>query len=267
QTHHTLVPYLVEEAYEVVEAIEANRPPSLREELGDLLLQIVFHAQIAREAGEFTIDDVCRGIVDKMVRRHPHVFGDARVETAEDVVVQWEQIKLQEKGGSRPRTSLLDGIPGHLPALLAAERVQSRAAEVGFDWDSVTGSGGASREAGAASRTDLDTVNRVAFRDSGAVSSAIAKVAEEVEELAAAQDAEQRLSELGDVLFSVVALGRHLHLSGEEALRAATRRFSERFRIVERLAEAQGKSLSACSKAELADLWQQAKQQGGQACA
>ena len=235
QTHLTLRTYLIEEAYEVLEALESGDDAKFAEELGDLLLQIVFHAQIGREAGEFTIDDVCRGIVDKMVRRHPHVFGDAKVSTAEEVVTQWEEIKLKEKGGSRPRTSLLDGIPGHLPALLAAERVQSRAAEVGFDWESVNGP--------------------------------IDKIAEEVSELAAAEDAQQRQDELGDVLFSVVALGRHLRLSGEDALRAATRRFSERFRMVEKLAEAQGKTVSACSRPELAGLWEQAKKQGGQACA
>ncbi len=228
QTHATLVPYLVEEAYEVIDAIEGNHEESMREELGDLLLQIVFHAQIARERGVFDVDQVCSGIVDKVIRRHPHVFGDAQVKTAQDVIVQWEEIKLREKAGKSARTSLLDGIPQHLPALLRAERMQKRAAEVGFDWESAAGAWDKLREE-----------------------------ADELKEAVEADDRQAMQDEFGDLLFSAVALGRHLGLSAEEALRAATRRFDGRFRHME--AHTAERPLSSLSRQEWADLWQAAR--------
>lgn len=222
QDHRTLIPYLVEEAYEVVDAIEDDNLPHMKEELGDLLLQIVFHAQIASETAAFTIDDVSRGIVDKMIRRHPHVFGDAVVKTAEDVIAQWEEIKLQEKGASRQ--SLMDGMPSHLPALLWAERVQKRASEVGFDWKSHEG--------------------------------ALAKVQEEARELAEATDQQAMLDEYGDLLFSVVALGRHLGLSAEDALRAGVRRFVERFKHME---SHTSQPLSSLHEDDWRRLWDEAR--------
>ncbi|MGB3985414.1 MAG: nucleoside triphosphate pyrophosphohydrolase, partial [Limnochordia bacterium] len=138
QTHDSLTRYLLEEAYEVIDAIEEKDFPAVAEELGDLLLQIVFHAQIGAESGKFTMDDVIAAICEKMIRRHPHVFGDTAVESVQDVLTNWEAIKMQEKPGQDDR-SLLDGVPKHLPALLRAERIQDKAAKVGFQWDQVDG--------------------------------------------------------------------------------------------------------------------------------
>lgn len=200
QTHLTLTRYLEEEAYEAVEAIEAEDFDRMREELGDVMLQIVFHAQLAREEGRFNADDVCRAINDKMIRRHPHVFGEAgSLETSGEVLQRWEQIKLQEKGASK-RESLLDGIPKALPSLLQAERVQGRAAEVGFDWPDLAG--------------------------------ALGKVAEELEEVrqAGPDEAEE---EIGDLLFATVSAARKLGVNPETALRRTLKKFSERFRAME----------------------------------
>ena len=138
QTHDSLTRYLLEEAYEVIDAIEEKDFPAVAEELGDLLLQIVFHAQIGAESGKFTMDDVIAAICEKMIRRHPHVFGDTAVESVQDVLTNWEAIKMQEKPGQDDR-SLLDGVPKHLPALLRAERIQDKAAKVSFQWDQVEG--------------------------------------------------------------------------------------------------------------------------------
>lgn len=198
QTHQSLVKFLQEEAYEAIEAIEALEYPRMCEELGDLLLQIVFQARIAEERGRFTVDDVCRSIADKMIRRHPHVFGDESLPDAGAVSQRWEQIKLQEKGASRQ--SLLDGIPRALPALSAAERVQGRAAEVGFEWPDAA--------------------------------SALGKVHEELRELEQATS-EEREDELGDLLFALVSLARQWKLDPEAAVRRTTRKFIRRFQALE----------------------------------
>ncbi len=223
QTHLTLVRYLEEEAYEAVEAIEALDFERMREELGDVLLQIVFHAQMAREEGRFDADAVCQGIVDKMVRRHPHVFGEAgSLETAGEVLQRWEQIKLEEKGASK-RESLLDGIPPKLSALLQSERVQGRAAEVGFDWP------------------DLP--------------SALAKVAEELEEVARARTHQEAEAEIGDLLFATVSAARKLGVNPETALRRTLHKFARRFRALE---EQSARPLGELSTQELLAGWRAA---------
>jgi tetrapyrrole methylase family protein/MazG family protein len=237
QTHDSLKPYLIEEAYEVVEAIDAGDDSLLCEELGDLLLQIVFHARLAEEAGEFGLGEVIDAVSDKMVRRHPHIFGDAaqregdgdsgepisRVDTPEAVHDQWEQIKRAEG------RAIFGGLPQTLPALMRARRVSEKAAGVGFDWSSA------------------DKV--------------LDKVREELEELVEALDDSpvRAFEELGDVLFALVNLGRHLEVSAEDALRQATRRFERRFHRTEDIARRDGRQLTDCDDAELDRLWGRAK--------
>lgn len=226
QDHHTLKRFLQEEAYEVLEAIDAEDPDLLREELGDLLLQVVFHARIAAEAGSFDVNDVCQGIVDKMVRRHPHIFGKDRIDTAEAVLQRWEEIKLAEKGGSR-RQSLLDGIPLELPALLRAQRVAGRAAEAGFRWPSAE--------------------------------DALAKVHEELAEVQEALPlGGSRLeAEVGDLLFAVVSFASTAGVDAESALRRLTSRFTDRFRRMEGSFDGR---LSAATPEELLAAWREASE-------
>lgn len=226
QDHHTLKRFLQEEAYEVLEAIDADDPARLREELGDLLLQVVFHARIAREAGQFDVDDVCRGIVDKMVRRHPHVFGSEGIDTPEGVVQRWEEIKLAEKGSAR-RESLLDGIPVELPALLRAQRVAGRAAEAGFRWPSAE--------------------------------HALAKIREELAEVEEAlpEGGGHLEAEIGDLLFAVVSLAATAGVDAESALRRLTTRFTDRFRRMEGSFDGR---LSAATPEELLQAWREASE-------
>jgi tetrapyrrole methylase family protein/MazG family protein len=232
QTHQTLTRHLLEETHEVVEAIDGlGRGPDagfghLEEELGDLLFQVVFHATLAAEEGQFTLADVARTVHDKLVRRHPHVFGDAQADSAEAVLSGWEQIKQVEKG----RTSLMEGLPRTLPALLSAHQVQRKAASVGLDWDDVTG--------------------------------AFAKVAEELAELEGAARSENTSSvadELGDLLFSCVNVARHLGVDPEAALRRATAKFRGRFVALEGLAAERGLDLPAADLARLDALWETVK--------
>ena len=226
QTHRSLVPYLIEETYEVVDAIHAldGEPSSddlLIEELGDLLYQIEFHATIAEQEGRFTIADVTTGIHDKLVRRHPHVFAEGQVPA------DWDAIKRAEKG----RTSVFDGVPASLPSLAYAHKIQKKAAKVGFDWPDVTG--------------------------------ALPKIAEEATELtaaAAAADADATADELGDLLFAVVNVARHLGVDPESALRAAANKFRRRFEAVEQLASTRGVDIHAAGLDTLDDLWRQVKQ-------
>lgn len=232
QTHRTLVPYLIEETYEVVEAIEHGDPDALRDELGDLLLQIVFHSQLGQEVGKFTVADVIDALSNKMVRRHPHVFGDAVIEDVDAQWKSWEQLKSQEATGQK-RKSRLEGIPKHLGALQRGQRMQEKAARVGFDWPNVGGI--------------LD------------------KLREELEELAEAQRIKQDdphvREELGDVFFTIVNLSRALGIDAETAMREANEKFYRRFAYMEERAAAVGKSLSDLSLDELEELWQLAKTQ------
>jgi MazG family protein len=226
QDAHSLKAYIIEEAYEVCEAIESGDPKKLCDELGDLLLQVVFQAQIANESGAFNINDVVNAISDKMERRHPHVFGDETAESAEQVMEQWEQRKLQEKG----RKGYLDGIPKHLPGLLKARRISDKAALVGFEWPTIDGA-----------------------KD---------KVDEEWAELqhAAKQDShEDVVHELGDVLFALVNLSRYLKADPEDALRRTVGRFSKRFRYVENQILARGEQLQDVGLEAMDALWEEAK--------
>lgn len=228
QTHETLTRYLLEETYEVIEAIEAGSPEHLKEELGDLLLQPVFHAAIAEEAGSFTIGDVIGTLCEKLVRRHPHVFGDMKIADSRAQVENWEQIKRVEKG--EERRSALSGVPAHLPALLKAQKITEKAARVGFDWEHV------------------DQV--------------VAKVMEELhefEEAMAARDNESMEAELGDLLFAIVNLGRFLAINPEEALRKTIDRFQRRFTYVEDELHASGRQMAATSLEEMDRLWEEAK--------
>ncbi len=234
QTHESLVRYLIEETYEVVDAIEGDEPSELCEELGDLLFQVVFHAQLATERGRFSIADVVDGLANKMIRRHPHVFGDVAVASVADVWANWDQLKAQE-ASSASRTSKLDGIPKALPALQRGQKMQEKAARVGFDW------------------TDVRDIT--------------AKLAEELREFAeariaagssVAEDPHVR-EELGDVLFTIVNLARRLGIDAEGAMRDANDKFNRRFRYMERFAVASGRELGDMSLDELEDLWQAAK--------
>jgi tetrapyrrole methylase family protein/MazG family protein len=234
QTHESLVRYLVEETYEVVDAIEDDDAGELCEELGDLLFQVVFHAQLATERGKFSIADVVDTLSNKMIRRHPHVFGDVAVANVADVWQNWDQVKAQE-ASSASRTSKLDGIPRGMPALQRGQKMQEKAARVGFDW------------------TDVRSVTE--------------KLAEELREFSearaqagplASEDPHVR-EELGDVLFTVVNLARKLNIDAEGAMRDANAKFDRRFRYMERYALAAGRELGDMSLDELEDLWQAAK--------
>jgi MazG family protein len=227
QDFHSIAPYTLEEAYEVVDAIEAGDAPALRDELGDLLFQVVFHARLASEAGWFAFPDVVAGIVDKMLRRHPHVFGDAIIEDAEAQTRAWEAHKRRERGA---RDSLLDGVPHALPALTRAYKLQQKAARAGFDWPSVDG--------------------------------VLDKVGEELAELRAElgrPDDARLFEEGGDLLFAVVNLLRHAGIDPEAALRAGSRKFTRRFRQVEAQCRAAGRDVSATGLETLERYWQQAK--------
>jgi tetrapyrrole methylase family protein/MazG family protein len=233
QTHASLKKHLLEEAYEVYDALDAGATPELAGELGDLYLQIVLHAQLAAEAGVFDMTDVEEKISRKIVHRHPHVFGDAQVETASDVNRQWEQIKRAERedkaagvAGAEVR-SALDGISPSMPALAAAQEMQERAAHLGYDWPEIVGI--------------LD------------------KVQEELDELAAATTDEERREEVGDLLLVVANLARRPDVEAEGALRAAADKFRDRFRRVERMARERHVQLRDLTFAELDDLWDAAK--------
>jgi len=231
QTHASLRAGLIEEAYEVVEAINTGDDANLREELGDLLLQSVFHAQIATEEGRFNFDDVARAISEKLVRRHPHVFGAERCADSAEVLRKWDDIKRTEKGAQGAKVpSALDGISSGLPALMRAEKVQKKAARVGFDWSEAA--------------------------------PVVAKIREELAEVEAelpAGSAEKIEDEIGDLLFSVVNLARKLKVDGETALQRATDKFGNRFRAVEGLARERGIELEKLSLAELDVLWDEVK--------
>ncbi len=228
QTHETLRRYLLEETYEALDAIDAGDFGALEEELGDLLLQVVFHAQIAREEGLFDLGDVVSGISQKLIRRHPHVFGEDKEQDSQAVLRNWEALKREERRKKdQAEKSMLDGVPASMPALSVAQAVQDRAARVGFDWPDVSG--------------------------------VLGKVAEEAGELARAELEEQRREELGDLLFVLVRLASWLKLDAEDALRAANRKFRERFAHMERAARGEGRTLDEYDAAGLDALWNGAK--------
>ena len=228
QTHLTLRPYLLEEAYETVDAIEHGGPADLAEELGDLLLQVILHAQFAAEEGAFDLTDVYRSIASKIVRRHPHVFGEVIVEGVEQVVANWETIKADERAErGKQREDAFGGVARALPALSASREIQERASALGWDWDRIEG--------------------------------VWEKVAEELDELRAAATDDEMLHELGDVLFALVNLARWMKLDPEEALRAANHRWLARYRRVERLAAERGVRLGELSLAEKDVLWDEVK--------
>jgi MazG family protein len=224
QTHRSLARHLLEEAHEVLEAIDSDDPERLREELGDLLLQVVFHAQMAADAASFDIDDVAAGIVGKLIRRHPHVFGEVEVSGAEEVLVNWERIKAEEKG-ERP---LEDDIPASLPALARAAKVQRRAAGWGFDW----------RTAGAALAKLREEVEEL---DRAVASAGRADAAEGREGRTTSEEIER---ELGDVLFAATAVARKVGVDPESALRRGIARFAERYEAMRARAVADGVDLS-----------------------
>lgn len=233
QTFATIAPYTIEEAYEVADAIDRNDMTSLRDELGDLLLQVVFHSQMAKEAGAFDIDDVARAICDKLVRRHPHVFGGDRIEDATAQTRAWEEHKAKEReensAGVAP-AGALDGVAAGLPALTRSLKLQARAARVGFDWPDASG--------------------------------VIDKLEEETAELRDAiadQDPSRLAEEVGDLVFTCVNLARKLGVDPEAALRRAARKFESRFRRMERIVAKDGRGLDRASPGELDDLWSRAK--------
>ncbi|MFT4175239.1 MAG: nucleoside triphosphate pyrophosphohydrolase [Luteolibacter sp.] len=229
QTHRSIVSNLIEEAYETVDAIEREDHEHLKEELGDLLLQVVFHSEIAEEAGRFDLDEVARGISEKLVRRHPHVFSSSEVSTTDGVLQQWDAIKRTEKGDEeRP---YLHGVGNGLPALLRANKLQKKAAKVGFDWPVETG--------------------------------VIAKISEELRELQSAIDAQDLSAveeELGDVLFSVVNLARFRKLDPEVVLAKANRKFETRFAAMEALLKRQGQTLEEAAPEQMENAWSVVKQ-------
>lgn len=225
QTHESLKPYLLEEAYEVLEALDQNSDDDLKEELGDLLLQVVFHSQIADEEKRFSIKDVLDTINDKLTRRHPHVFGNVNIETAEEQRVHWEKLKKHEG-----KESVIDGVPKNLPALLKAHRTQQKASTVGFDWDK------------------QDQVWK--------------KVHEEIHELDKAVQSNNQSAiseEFGDLLFALVNLSRFLHVNPEESLRQANEKFNMRFKKVEQTIIKQGKSLKDATLEEMDAVWNRIK--------
>lgn len=244
QTYATLAPMLLEEAYEAFEAVEvarAGRPEELRDELGDLLFQVIFYAQVAKERGEFEIDDVTDAIHSKMVRRHPHVFGDVRADDATEVLRNWESMKAEERRASGKvdsEGSLLDGVSSKAPALMEAHQLSTKAARVGFDWKTV------------------DDI--------------FDKLHEEIEELRSAikehgttndEETHTRVrEEIGDLLFAATNIARHMHVEPEAALKLTNRKFRQRFKYIEQKLRSKSRAWDETTLDELEELWQEAKQ-------
>jgi tetrapyrrole methylase family protein/MazG family protein len=230
QTRESLKPFILEEAYELIEAIESGDPEKMKEELGDLLFQIVFQCQVAKERKEFEISDVIEKITKKMITRHPHVFGEAEYRTSAEVIVQWEE---QKKLEGKRRESILEGVPEALPSLLRAHRLQNRAASVGFDWDKV--------------------------------GDALKKLDEELKEFKKALETKEKNEigeELGDILFMLVNVSRFIGVNPEDALRKTIAKFISRFRYIEMKAADNGRKLSDMTLGEMDKLWEEAKEKG-----
>jgi len=228
QTHTSLKPFLVEESYEVLQALDEGIPEKLRDELGDLLLQIMLHAQIATESGQFDIDDVVRSISQKLIHRHPHVFGGQKVKNVVEVEQNWETLKQEERVEGE---SILAGMPEQMPALAYSQSMQRRVAGVGFDWEKVE---------------DI-----------------IDKLAEEVAEIKQATNHQERANEFGDLLFTLANIARRLDIDLEMALRSANQRFYRRFTLMEKLCRQRGINLASLSLDEQNALWEEAKQRIG----
>ncbi len=228
QTHSSLRENLLEECYEVLEALDEGDWGKLGGELGDLLMQIVLHVQIATEAGEFELGDVVRGINNKLIHRHPHIFGAKKVKDAEEVALNWEALKREER---EPGTSILGSVPRQMPALANSQAIQRRVAQVGFDWE------------------DIDGI--------------IDKLAEEVSEIKEAASQEMRAREFGDLLFTLVNVARRLGVDSEAALREANQRFSRRFNYMEEVCRQRGVNIADLSFAEQNALWEEAEKKVG----
>ena len=228
QTAESLKPFLVEETYEVLEALDEGDPKKIKEELGDLLFQIVFHCQLAKERGEFDMDDVIKNIGDKMISRHPHVFGKEKFETSEEVSKQWDERKKEE---GKIKESILEGIPKELPSLLRAHKLQTRAAKVGFDWQRVE--------------------------------DVMEKLEEELHEFRSALKSKEQKEiedELGDIFFVLVNISRFVGVNPEDALRKTISKFISRFRYIEMKARDAGKNISDMTLEEMDTLWDEAKE-------
>lgn len=223
QTHETLIPYCIEEAYEVVDAIKRGDMRELKEELGDLILQVVLHSQIANESKDFSIEDVLDEVSEKMIRRHPHVFSDSKIATADDVVVQWDEIKKKEG-----KKSVLDGVPKHAPQLYRSFKMGEKVSAVGFDW------------------TDINGV--------------LEKIQEEIQEIHSANHKAQKEEELGDLLFSMVQWSRHQNIDPEHALMKANEKFAKRFKAMEQMIEQDQKVLKKMFLTEWDAYWNKVKE-------
>ena len=232
QSHDSLKPYLIEEAYEVLEAIEKQDHRAVQEELGDLLLQVVFHAQLAHEAGRFNLDQVIEGICEKLIRRHPHVFAGIDLKTSGEVLANWKKIKATEKGtdlAAKPH-SILDGLPHHMPPLTAAHQISLRAAAVGFDWPSVA--------------AIFDKLNEEII---------------ELKEAIQAGESVRIREEIGDLLFVIVNLARRLHSDPNLALQSTNKKFQNRFQSMEQILQGRGENLKDMSLEEMDQLWESVK--------
>ena len=230
QTFETIAPYTIEEAYEVSEAIRLKDMPALKEELGDLMFQVVFHSQIADENDDFNLEQVCDGLVEKMVRRHPHVFGDGDDRSAEEQTIAWEALKAQERSNKKQKDGILSDVAIALPALMRAEKLQKRAARVGFDWPDLTG-----------------------------VTDKISEEAQELAEAAENGNIDDIEDEVGDLIFAVTNLARKLKVDPENALRRTNDKFTARFQAIEAFAAQQNKSVEDMSLDEMEAQWQAAK--------
>lgn len=230
QTHQTLRTHLLEEAYETLSAMDTNDVESMREEFGDLFLQILLNSQIASEANEFTITNVIKSINDKLIRRHPHVFGDVQVDGVDGVLQNWEKLKEKERGKKKEEKGILDGVPIALPALTQAQEYQDRAARVGFDWPQIDG--------------------------------VLDKIKEEIEEIKGAEADFELASEIGDLFFVLVNFARWKHVDAEAVLRSTNAKFKKRFAFVEQGAKKQGRNLSDMKLEEMDLLWDEAKKAG-----
>ncbi len=228
QTHQSIKYGLIEEAYETIDALDNNDDAAFCDELGDVLLQVVFHAQIAAEQNRFSIDDVVGGISSKMVRRHPHIFGEAKAENADQVLTMWEQIKAAEKDSSQAKRGIMK-LNENLPALMLAQKVQDKAHRVGFDWADISGP-----------RAKLD---------------------EEIAELDAAVTDEEKMAELGDIFFSLVNMARFMDIKAEDALRQSVRKFIRRFELMEQALAEQGQEMTELDLEQLDQYWDKAKEQ------